>query len=123
MSIFQQVEFTVDKNKTGNQSGWNPQKVEAEFLKLFKRASNDEIFGWIDVSIVVQPKTFKTKEFTKSFDFIPLLFSTDFDFIIVCSKGKKKKVLLIILPLKSIQCRRKDVQLVWCFIHLYSIDS
>lgn len=57
---FQQVEFTVDRNKTGNQSGWNPQKVEAEFLKLFKRASNDEIFGWIDVSLFVQDTRFKT---------------------------------------------------------------
>lgn len=48
--FLQHVEFTVDRSKSGSQSGWNPPKVEAEFLKLFKRASNDEIFGWIDVS-------------------------------------------------------------------------
>lgn len=54
-----QVEFTMDKNKTGNQSGWNPQKVEAEFLKLFKRASNDEIFGWIEANIGNDAKSSK----------------------------------------------------------------
>ncbi|KAG0719879.1 Eukaryotic translation initiation factor 4 gamma 3 [Chionoecetes opilio] len=54
-----QVEFTVDQNKTGNHSGWNPQKVEAEFLKLFKRASNDEIFGWIEANIGNDAKSSK----------------------------------------------------------------
>lgn len=47
----QQVEFIVDRNKSSNNSGWDPQKVEAEFLKLFKRASNAEIFDWIDANI------------------------------------------------------------------------
>lgn len=54
-----QVEFTVDRNKTGNHSGWNPQKVESEFLTLFKRASNDEIFGWIDANIGNDAKSSK----------------------------------------------------------------
>ncbi|KAK3893614.1 hypothetical protein Pcinc_002575 [Petrolisthes cinctipes] len=45
------VEFTVDRSKSSSQSVWNPQKVEAEFLELFKRASNDEMFGWIDANI------------------------------------------------------------------------
>ncbi|XP_042241638.1 eukaryotic translation initiation factor 4 gamma 1-like isoform X3 [Homarus americanus] len=53
------VEFTVDRSNLGNQSGWNPQKVEGEFLKLFKRASNDEIFGWIDANIGNDAKSSK----------------------------------------------------------------
>ncbi|KAK8718708.1 hypothetical protein OTU49_014531, partial [Cherax quadricarinatus] len=71
------VAFTVDRSKSGSQSGWNsqkvetgrnpqmlemgwnPQKVETEFLKLFKRASNDEIFGWIDANIGNDAKSSK----------------------------------------------------------------
>lgn len=53
------VEFTVDRSKSGNQSGWTPQKVETEFLKLFKRASNDEIFGWIEANIGNDAKSSK----------------------------------------------------------------
>lgn len=46
------MEFTVDRSKSGNQGGWNPQKVEAEITRLFKRATNEEIFSWIDVSVM-----------------------------------------------------------------------
>lgn len=53
----QRVEFTVDRSKSSNQSGWNPQKVKAEFLELFKRASNDEMFCWIDVSYITVDST------------------------------------------------------------------
>ncbi|XP_066968480.1 eukaryotic translation initiation factor 4 gamma 1-like isoform X4 [Macrobrachium rosenbergii] len=61
----QHVEFTVDRSKSAsssvssNSSGWDPQKVEAEFLKLFKRASNAEIFDWIEANIGNDAKTSK----------------------------------------------------------------
>ncbi|XP_068244689.1 eukaryotic translation initiation factor 4 gamma 1-like isoform X2 [Palaemon carinicauda] len=61
----QHVEFTVDRSKSASNtvssssSGWDPQKVEAEFLKLFKRASNAEIFDWIEANIGNDAKTSK----------------------------------------------------------------
>ncbi|XP_037786185.1 eukaryotic translation initiation factor 4 gamma 1-like isoform X8 [Penaeus monodon] len=53
------VEFTVDRSKSGNQGGWNPQKVEAEIIRLFKRATNEEIFSWIDANIGKDVKSSK----------------------------------------------------------------
>jgi len=48
------LEFIVDSSKVTDgigSSNWQPHKVETELYKLFKRASNEEIFSWIEANI------------------------------------------------------------------------
>lgn len=46
--------FIVDSSKASEGVGnskWQPQKVDTELNRLFKRASNEEIFSWIEANI------------------------------------------------------------------------
>ncbi|CAL4125583.1 unnamed protein product [Meganyctiphanes norvegica] len=54
LNLNNKIEFIVDSSKVSDSIGssnWQPHKVETELYKLFKSASNEDIFSWIEANI------------------------------------------------------------------------